>query len=158
MTERDRVRRRWRRRSSNDDYICFEQLKNKVQILIWVTKSSFYQETFRTLKELNSIWRKLKHLGLIKSKSLEKKLFFSTEELNELFANNNILTHKDPSNQEIIYFRKECYNDSKFYWRHRITTCDQGINVLSETVSHDDLPPKLLKLTLPSILPTVTHF
>jgi len=73
MTERNRARRKWRRQGSNDDYIRFKQLRNKIQNFVRVAKSNFYQETFWTLKESNSIWRKLKYLGLIKSKSLEPK-------------------------------------------------------------------------------------
>jgi len=76
--------------------IRFKQLRNKVQNLVRMAKSNLCQEIFRTLKESNSIWRKLKHLDLIKSKSLEKKLLFSTEEFfNEFFAITNTLTHMD---------------------------------------------------------------
>jgi len=74
------------------------------------------------------------------------------EELNEFFANNNILTHMDPSNQENIYLGEECYNYSKFYWEH--IELQHVIKALmsckSEAIDHDDLPHKLLKLALPS--------
>lgn len=64
-----------------------------------------------------NVWSKLRHLGLIKPKTTNKRLHFTVEELNNFFtstvtiANNHTLTSLDN-----LYLGDVAYNDKKFYW------------------------------------------
>jgi len=61
----------------------------------------------------NLIWKKLRHLGILKSKNMEK-LIFSTDELNEHFTNYGV----SPNNQITdiaFYIGDNVYMDLKFY-------------------------------------------
>jgi len=102
------------------------------------------------------IWRRLKNLGLIKSKSLDSRLLFSTDELNDFFVggtslhNNSIVTE--------IYLDVEIYDDSKFYWNHIEPSQVKAITSnKSEAEGIDCITSKLIIMALPCLLTVVIH-
>jgi len=83
-----------------------------VQVLVRDVKSKYY--IFSELGKPKTIWKQLRHLRLIKSKSIDKGLPFNTDELNDFFVNSMISLHNAISSK--IYLGEEVYDDVKFYW------------------------------------------
>jgi len=99
----------------------------------------------------------LENLGLIKSKSLDSRLIFSTDELNDFFVRGT--SPHNNFNGSKIYLGEELYDDSKFYWNHI-----EPAHVLKALMANksdaegiDCLKSKLILTALPCILSVVTH-
>jgi len=120
-------------------------------------KAEYYQETFRNITKPNSAWRNLRHLGLFKPKTSERKLAFSVEELNEFFCDIGVTINDPLMDLNPIYLEEVTYN-FKFYWNNikpvhivkALRRCKSG------SVGVNGIAPELLNKTLPYILP-VTH-
>jgi len=83
--------------------------------MVRLAKEKYYQNAFQNVSDPTTTWKRLKHLGLLKPKKLEKSLIFSVEDLNEFFSNTTSL----PAEQQMrnpVYLGEENYEDSKFYW------------------------------------------
>ncbi|XP_071646641.1 uncharacterized protein [Temnothorax longispinosus] len=115
MKKRNTARRKWKRFRNDTNYDNYKHLRNQVQSLIHKAKCSYYQDVFQDLREPNIIWNRLKHLGLIKNKSSEMKLLFSTEELVDFFTYGAAGTARDARHAIAFYLGEETYDDSKFY-------------------------------------------
>ncbi|XP_071631879.1 uncharacterized protein [Temnothorax longispinosus] len=159
MKERNIARRKWKRCRNDTNYNNYKHLRNQVQSLVRKAKCNYYQDAFQDLREPNIIWNRLKHLGLIKNKSSEMKLLFSTEELVDFFTYGTAGTNRDAQNTTAFYLGEETYNDSKFYlgniepWE----VLKAVTRIKSDAVGADGLSMKLLLRVLPCILSTVTH-
>jgi len=76
--------------------------------MVRAAKSNFYNQIFSDLNESNSIWKRLNHLGLIRSKSSTSDMLFSIEELCSFFSGASTQVISDP-----YYLGKETYSDNK---------------------------------------------
>jgi len=157
MVERNRARRTWRRWRTDSNYTRYKKLRNKVQSLVRDAKMKYYLDVFNVPGEPCTIWKRLKNLGLIKSKSLDSRLIFSTDELNDFFVRGT--SPHNNFNGSKIYLGEEFYDDSKFYWNHI-----EPAHVLKALMANksdaegiDCLKSKLILTALPCILSVVTH-
>ncbi|XP_024874329.1 uncharacterized protein LOC112456176 [Temnothorax curvispinosus] len=120
IKKRNIARRKWKRCRNDTNYDNYKHLRNQVQSLVRKAKCNYYQDAFQDLREPNIIWNRLKHLGLIKNKSSEMKLLFSTEELVDFFTYGTAGTNRDAQNTTAFYLGEETYDDSKFYLAYPI--------------------------------------
>lgn len=158
MKERNRARREWRRRRCEAGYKTYRVLRNRVQEMVRAAKGDYYFKTFNNSNDPNDIWRKLRHLGLIKSKSSNARLLFTIEELNEHFAHSSSSAGAGEE-PEHIYLGDQTYDNSKLYWYNiepQIVVRELSRNK-SNSVGIDCITPRLVSLALPCILPFVTH-
>jgi len=157
MAERNRARKIWRRRRTDSNYTRYKELRNRVQNLVRDAKIKYYSDVFSAPEEPCTIWKKLRNLGLIKSKSLDSRLLFSTNELNDFFVGGTLIQNN--FNGSEIYLGDEIYDDSKFYWNHiepaQVTKALMSNK--SDTEGIDCLTSKLIIKALPCILPVITH-
>lgn len=115
MNRRNQLRRRWRRCKNENNYKLYKIMRNQVQAVIRKAKQDYYMSVFSNTKDPSDIWRKLKHLGLIRSKLSDRKLLFYTDELNSFFLTNSNSNTRDTA---ALYLRDEFYKDTKFYWQN----------------------------------------
>jgi len=90
-------------------------LRNQTQTLVREVKDKHYL-AIQNLTDENSIWKKLKHLSLIKSKIIDRNLLSSIEDLNVFFCSSQSF---DSAEGESVYCLSEDeYSNSKFYWKN----------------------------------------
>lgn len=77
-----------------------------------LNRSNIYLKVFSKTKDSSTIRTRLRQLGLVKSKTSDKKLLFSANELNSHFLSNQQNLISDCND---IYLGDKCYDDSKFY-------------------------------------------
>ncbi|XP_029673838.1 uncharacterized protein LOC115241977 [Formica exsecta] len=155
MRERDRARRVWRRRRTTANYSAYKTMRNGVQVAVRDAKRDCYCSALHNIKDPNDIWKKLRHLGLMKPKSSNLMLLFSIEELNDHFLHNA----RAAEVLDNVHLGDQSYDDTKFYW-HNIETQMVARALArnkSGAVGIDGLTSKLISLALPCILPFVTH-
>ncbi|XP_024880747.1 uncharacterized protein LOC112460309 [Temnothorax curvispinosus] len=66
MKTRDRARRVWKRSKTNANYTRYKILRNQAQALVRSAKEKYYLNAFQDSSEPTAIWKKLRHLGLLK--------------------------------------------------------------------------------------------
>jgi len=54
--------------------------------MVRTTKEKYYQNAFQNVSKPTTTWKKFRHLGLLKSRKLDKRLIFSVEDLNKFFS------------------------------------------------------------------------
>ncbi|XP_024870342.1 uncharacterized protein LOC112453688 [Temnothorax curvispinosus] len=86
MRSRDRARRVRRRHKTDANYKRYKTLRNQAQAMVRSAKKEYYLNAFRDGSESTTIWRQLRHLGLLKAKNADKNLIFTLDELNEFFS------------------------------------------------------------------------
>jgi len=118
MSDRNRTRRRWRRRRTAENYDTFRHLRNQVQVLVRAAKAKYYQEAFRNITELNTAWKHLRPLGLVKPRSSGGKLVFFLEEVNGFFCDVGAAIGNPLADSIPIHLGETIYDDSKFYWKN----------------------------------------
>lgn len=96
MKERQRTRRVWRKRT-DENHAHFKYLRNLVQRRARSAKEDYFQAEFRRVNQPNLIWRKLRHLGLLKLRTSAERLVFSVDNLSKYFVGG-----EDPSDDEKI--------------------------------------------------------
>ncbi|XP_011686376.1 PREDICTED: uncharacterized protein LOC105449078 [Wasmannia auropunctata] len=157
MRERDLARRRWRRHKTDINYELYKTLRNRARMLVRAAKSAYYNKILDDTRESRALWKRLRHLGLIKQRSVEVRLLFPVEELNNYFSG-------APNSQQVesvnkIYLGEEIYGDTKFYWSD-ITPrdiCSAIRRNKSMAIGCDNISQKLIASALPCILPILTH-
>lgn len=158
MSERDRACRRWRRSKSVANYAQYKLLRNQVQTIVRSAKEEYYLATFSKLKDPNSIWKQLRKIGLVKTKTTEHTLPFSIKELNQYFSTRSQLSSVGDA-IDLKYINESNYDDTRLYWRN--VEFSDVINALhrnkSNAVGKDRLSIGLIKIALPQILPFITH-
>lgn len=159
MAERDRARRRWRRYRTDINYEAFKVLRNQTQLMVRNAKSRYYSEIFQDLTNGDLVWRKLRHLGLIKSKRVEEGLCCSVEELNNYFSGPPASQDDIMADNGVYYIGEEEYSDDKLYWKHiePLHIVKALKDIKSNAAGEDGLSPVLLRIALPSVLPAITH-
>lgn len=83
--EGGKARRRWRRVKNETLYRLFKDLRNEVQSLVKEVKRRYCTEFFGNCTDQREVWNKLRHLGLIKSRTSMCPLPCSVDELNYTF-------------------------------------------------------------------------
>lgn len=157
MHERNKQRRKWRRNKCDANYNLYKKLKNKAQTMVREIKQNYYLSIFSDKKNPSTIWKNLRRLGLVKSKTSDRSLVFTTNELNLFFLSDSLSNRV--SDLGVVYLGDESYEDNKFYWRsidyddirraiREIKSCAAGMDGLSlDMVGH----------ALPSITPQIAH-
>lgn len=91
--------------------------RNLVQRRVRNAKERYFLDEFQYANQPNLIWRKLRHLGLLKPRTSEERLAFSVEDLNRYFTGSGSV----PGGLEdgaALYLGEENYDDFKFYWKY----------------------------------------
>lgn len=151
MPRRDRARRTWRRRRSEESLRLYKSLRNYVQTRMREIKTAYYTTAFRNLKDSALVWNKLRHLGLISNRRGSGRLLFQVEELNTFFVD-SISANGMVQDLTIEYGDQGGYNDNKLYWRYEEPLeIEKAIKkTKSLSTGGDDI--RLLKIVLPYIL------
>lgn len=68
MERRNKQRKIWQRQKNNTIYVHFKTLRNQVQNMIRGVTQEFYMTVFANTYDPADIWRKLRQLGLVRSK------------------------------------------------------------------------------------------
>ncbi|XP_020297639.1 uncharacterized protein LOC109862120 [Pseudomyrmex gracilis] len=157
MDKRNKQRRRWRRHKDEPSHTAYKSLRNEVQDMIRRAKQEYYMTIFANIKDPSDAWKKLRQLGLVKSKKTDKMILFSTDELNTYFLTSS---HNGSSkNPTALFLGEELYDDTKFYWKDIGIgdICNVIKNIKSGAVGVDGLSVEFLRMALPSILPIIEH-
>ncbi|XP_020297720.1 uncharacterized protein LOC109862171, partial [Pseudomyrmex gracilis] len=155
MNERNKQRRRWRRNKSDVNYNLYKRLRNQAQAMVRDAKQSYYLSIFSNKKDPSTIWKNLRQLGLIKSKTSDRSLLFSINELNSFF----LADSNETTDLSDVFLGDESYEDSKFYWsyidfndiRHAIREVKSG------SAGMDGFSLDMISRALPSITPYIAH-
>ncbi|XP_029678541.1 uncharacterized protein LOC115244754 [Formica exsecta] len=136
MRERDLARKAWGRKRGNHHYDLFRCLRNKMQLLV-----------------------RLRHLGLIKARDVSGGLSCSVEELNVFFSRGLVRSDGEVLSPPSAELRTSGYDDVKFYWSYvtpltirRVLSCSK-----SNAIGADEISLKLIRFTLPYLMPIVEH-
>ncbi|XP_020299102.1 uncharacterized protein LOC109863277 [Pseudomyrmex gracilis] len=155
MRSRDRVRRRWRRTGNNDDYAAFKKLRNQVQDQVRAAKARYYLRIFDSAQNPNTVWSHLKHLGLVKTKDIGRRLVYSVEELNNFFVQVAGTTSTDVP----YVFQINDFDDSRFYWKYISPQAIQKTvsRIKTNATGCYGISLKMFHLTMLYIMPVMEH-
>lgn len=155
MYARDMARRDWRRHRCHSKYLRFKKLRNETQIAVREAKRKFYMTTFGTNSNQTEVWSKLRSLGLIKRKVVDRVLRFSLDELNNSFVSAASMSGDGVD----INFDHIIFNDNNFYWRNieaeDVVAAFKRNRTLATGI--DELPVRLLCVAMPHIIPVLLN-
>jgi len=127
MVARDRARRTWPRRGTDETHRLFKLLRNQTKSAILTAKSAYYRLKFGNAKSRRDTWTELRRLGLIRSRVQTSPLPIDLEELSELFAAiggaNTPSQHCSLNPGVALYEPLYSYPDGKLYFNP--PTCDE---------------------------------
>lgn len=129
-----------------------------MQALVRKTKSNYYMSTFSNERDSAATWRRLRHLGLIKQKTMQKNLVLSVEELNEYFAG-----VAEPLEGRVIgegeLDEQIDYSDRNFYWNYISVNdiCQVLGGITTQAEGCDGVPLRLLRMAQPGICNILEH-
>lgn len=160
MHERNILRRIWRRNKNIASYERFKAMRNHAQNLIRIAKSNYYLTFFSQKDKLTLIWRKLRHLGLIKAKGSIGCLSHSVEELNSYFADiGTRQTDASIEEPDALDLSEAIFDDEKFYFDYIAPdTIRRSLGrIKSNAIGVDNISSRLISMTLPVIMPIIEH-
>ncbi|KMQ93522.1 reverse transcriptase [Lasius niger] len=165
MRARDLARRVWRRSRNDMHYNTYKTKRNAAQNLIRSAKSAHYLEAFSNARGAASIWSKLRHLGLVKSKANTLKLACTVDELNKFFTampdgpTDDYFSGGSASDCELHCSPVSNFDDSKLYWSYvSASAIWRALHKAgSNATGNDGMSPALIKTALPCILPVLEH-
>ncbi|XP_020297159.1 uncharacterized protein LOC109861772 [Pseudomyrmex gracilis] len=157
MVERDTLRRRWRRHRTETNYNSYKLIRNVVRERVRAAKERYHLKTFYDLKKPSETWRKLRQLGLIKSRSNDRILPFSVNELNDFF-----ISHIQTDVAEVVeqvYLGEPSYEEFQFYWSNIESSNVRNAfsRITSKAVGDDGISLDLIGLVLQRTLLIITH-
>lgn len=158
MRERNRAHRRWRRNGEDGLYRIYKRLRNDVQTSVRTAKSNYYTSLFTRVKNPTLVWNELRHLGLIKTRDLNRGLSHSVDVLNDFFVHaaggsGSAMTSSPPN------LSSDALDDSQFYWRH---VAPSAINraftrIRTNATGVDGISSGVIKLILPHVMSVIEH-
>lgn len=135
-------------------------MRNHAQNLIRIAKSNYYLTFFSQKDKLTLIWRKLRHLGLIKAKDYIGCLSHSMEELNSYFADiGTRQTDASIEEPDALDLSEAIFDDEKFYFDYIAPdTIRRSLGrIKSNAIGVDNISSRLISMTLPVIMPIIEH-
>lgn len=108
-----------------------------------------------------NVWKRLRHLGLIKTKVMDRHLTHTVEEFNTFFANVAVQQNNDEDCRILDDYNhsEEIFDENKLYFKY----VTPGIiaktftRIKSNAIGMDGISLKLVKMTLPYIMPIIEH-
>ncbi|XP_011158078.1 uncharacterized protein LOC105194715 [Solenopsis invicta] len=148
MRERDMARRTWRRRRDDVSYQRFKILRNSVQSAVRVAKREYYLSAFVRSSNSNKMWSRLRHLGLVKKRSVNGPLQPSVDELNNYFVQSDEEVTMNNFDDLSLTLEQDRVSEDDFYWKY-VTPSDiftAVSRIKSSATGTDGIAPRLIKL------------
>lgn len=158
MYSRDKARRKWRVKGDSASYYAFKKLRNHIQELVRTAKRQYYQAEFSEIRDSDTVWSRLGHLGLVRAGRIHRRLPCGVDELNSYFA--SIAGTGGGQNEcESPELIGSIFDDSNLHWSYVSPDLISKIfrRIKSDAVGFDGIPLKFIKLTLPYLLPVYEH-
>lgn len=179
IAKRNHSYARWKRFKTTELHETFKSLRNRVNTLVKISKSKFYEEHFKSAVCSKMKWKSIRNMGIINQENNDAKECIDVNQLNQLFLNipmptpdTNFYTdtyahnsaHNDYSpvpNRINNSDRNNSENQMLYGFEFKNTTqedvLESILSIKSESAGHDGVHPKFVKLILPYILPQITH-
>ncbi|KAL6419273.1 hypothetical protein ACFW04_014002 [Cataglyphis niger] len=147
MRNKDLARRTWRRHKNDI----------KAQYLVRSAKREYYANIFNQEDKASKVWKRLRHLGMIKARDTVVRLSYSVEELNAFFVHNAECADCMERGSLGVMFAGD-FDDRSFHWNYVVPR--NIVRVISRAKSNavgGDISLRVLKLTIHGILPILEH-
>lgn len=134
--------------SSRDplNFIQYKRLRNKVTQLIHTAKANYMSSQLNAFNSSKDLWRKLKHINVVKSGNNNDQFENSSDEINEYFGSNFIA---DNSSLPV-----PLSNDNGFKFsliaEHEVVSALYSIK--SNAIGLDGIPLQFVKILLPHVV------
>lgn len=149
--------RRWAIRTGDAGlHSQFREARNLVTASIRKSKISFFERLFNDNNNGSAsyLWRQISKLGLTKS-SEKQPLKIDVNILNNYF----VTGCAPPNLSETVLFNDYIFDSNRFYFPHvdPVLLLSMMSRSASEACGVDEIPLKLIKLSIPCLLPILVH-
>lgn len=171
IEERNSAYTRWKRFKTDELHAIFKILRRKVNAKIKIAKSKFYEDKFKSAVCSKKKWKEIKNMGVVSNNNNVNNIT-DVNRLNHTFVNipmpdadvnhyNDLFTTSYSTSDSHINNSFSDNNNHNMLFEFIPFTqedvLETFLSIKSNSVGHDGIHPKFIKLILTYILPHVTH-
>lgn len=161
IDERNRAYERWKRFKTNELYNIFKTSRRNVNTKIRIAKCKYYEDKFKSAICSKRKWCVIRSMGIGNNSTCNENII-NVNQLNTQFLNISM-----PQANHTYYNSAEDFPISNYSREHASRFEFKNIiqedvlksisDIKSDSVGHDGIHPKFIKIILPYILPQLTH-
>lgn len=157
MRERDKARRIWRRRRDEASFLHFKKLRNEVQARVRHARRTYYNNAFKDLRNSGDVWAKLRHLGLVRTAGVGRRLPCPINELNE-FAGGSASSDVGFADLCSSSVSVGPFSDRQFHWWYMTPThITTAFRRSHSNAGMDGVSLYVLRTVLPQVIHVIEH-